>query len=344
MITVVRGRPPCAPREEVRGSLSVLRALLAVVEPALLVACCAACASEATTATGTAHRDAGGTEQRAVKLTLFPFWDVSEDANGFLPAAPLDGVKVCVDRVRRIHPGGGMGKWADFVRTNGPCTTSVAGQNVVLDGVPPSSELVVTAEKDGYRPSVYAVTTGESAELNTMQYAQDADLHEMRLERADSPWTRSPTGDKSLGDLSLYVNVCRGYDCRPFVPASIELLPEGAEGGVPQGSGPFIWNHGKSTPGGNASLTTFVNLPDGEYSVVLRDPRVGCINGGLYWGEVYTGFAAPLNEFRAPVLAGYSTPWIAAACSCKTDLSAPGALGFSDASPTCPSGTDAGAP
>jgi hypothetical protein len=217
-----------------------------------------ACATEDVGTTSGFGSDAsvardGAPEARRIRITLQPLYDWQEDQDGFGEAIPIGDAKVCVARAR---PWGGV--WSDFVPVNGPCTTTMADQPIVLDGAPGVSELVVTAEKEGYWSSVFAVTTDLWDQDMTLRAPPGRGL---RMRRRHAPWVNVPPGitvSPDLGAMNAGAFTCFG-DCRFAGGARMELAD-------PSGDGPFYHINGKLDPNAtstsagtriNAGATTF---------------------------------------------------------------------------------------
>src|SRR5262249_31420442 len=119
----------------------------------------------------------------------------------------------------------------------------------------------------------------------------------------------------------------------PGVTVALHAL---AKDGGTTGQGPFYWYGGSVDGKATATIygaamsqrtragALFVNVPEGEYRVTVDGPTVTCFlsSAGVAGnGENYYGFTSPhLNEARAPVLAGHSTPFILIECLCSSRL------------------------
>jgi hypothetical protein len=125
--------------------------------------------------------DALPEEARTIKLTLWPFWEQYFDANDVLTPVPLGGVEVRVVKKRPYN-----GEWEDFVETDGPFTMTTENQKTILEDVPASSELIITASKEGYRPAARAVTTWHF-DQDVTSWIGARDYYPLWLVRADFP-------------------------------------------------------------------------------------------------------------------------------------------------------------
>lgn len=315
---------------------------LAVLALSAAVAGCASTTRGDGAVTSDPRNDAGlladaSRESRPVRLTLPPVSDWQESEAGYGEPLALDGVHVCVARAR---PSGKMA-WTDFVEVDGPCTTSVAGENIVLDGVPGVSELIVTADRDGYLPSAFAVTTDRWDQDATRQAGPG-----IRMRKLEAPWASLPAGaviSADRGVVDVKATMCRGFTCSFAGGASIGIDPV-------VGSGPFYTVAGRldtaasETRGGASSVlvaggATFANLPEGEYRVTVHVPGASCRVNGWFWGDPIFGFGSSTEDsIGVPVLAGHLTPNIAALCTCGWQSS------FDASSGTCTAGPDASPP
>jgi hypothetical protein len=281
-------------------------------------------------------------ENRLVRLTLQPIYDWQESETGYGDPVSIDGVRVCVARVR---PWGGT--WRDFRETAGPCTTSIANERVVLKGVPGVSELVVTASKEGYVPSAFAVTT-DRWDLDTTVGGFPGPF--LRIRRGDAPWASLPAREVisgAGGGVEVKAMVCRGLTCSFAGRARIAINP-------PVGEGPFYTVDGRLEPaatrtrGGGTSPAPFVaggqgasfaNVPEGEYRLSVDLQGTSCRAWGWFSGDPVWGFSSrTVDVIGVPVLAGHLTPNIWAQCTCDWQSRLDRDAG------TCAAGPDASAP
>jgi hypothetical protein len=194
------------------------------------------------------------------------------------------------------------------------------GENVVLDA-PASSELVVTADKQGYRGASYAVTTGD---LDLDSTGGNPDSGTMVLWReGNTPANIDPAigpPSKDLGDVVVSTiawfftdaGVLGGMRFAGGYRVGLERLST-LEAGTPEG--PFYSYGLKFREGATATisgsavggppttlpLTSFVNVPEGEY-LVTTTPQLCSA-----WTDAIHGYVADSpNATRVPVLAGHS--------------------------------------
>lgn len=281
-------------------------------------------------------------------LTLWPFWDISEDENGFTTPTRLDGVKVCATRARLYG-----GSWSDFRDVTNVCTDTVTttangAEVIILKNVPAMSELIVTAEKDGYHGGVIAVTTGLMDE-DTTDETPGHDGMQFALQRSDSPWTRVDPAVQVLpkmGDLSLNLAICSGLDCSQLAGARVALQAP-TDAGSPPSATPSYWAAGKFDPLADSTIengqpgengTSFVNLIEGDYRLRIIDSLVKCRTAGFFDGNWVHGYASDVNEVRVPVLAGHTTMHAGATCFCDRDLTDPLSVNPQTCAPLAPEG------
>ena len=278
-------------------------------------------------------------EENPITLTLWPFWDVSIGPNGVSKPEPLSGVTVCVVKKRHYAQA-----WEQFVDTRGPCQEDVpAGNKVVLKGVPALSELVLTAEKDGFVPRAIPVTTGQWDEDMT----GDTDIQQMHMFSKESAQTVFPGADFTKGQISVYViSVGVAVPDASTLPTFILFVPGGVSLALepPVGDGPFYFYDGVVRDGATSTLpaafpgsfAVFTNLPGNEYAVRLSENALA--NTAATTAHWAFGFRDErTNVIRAPVLPGHYTAVAFSGTSCKL---------YSDDSQTscATSSSDGGAP
>jgi hypothetical protein len=263
-------------------------------------------------------------EENPIKLTLWPFWDLPVRADGFGAPEPLAGVTVCVAK-KRSHEQ----DWEQFVDTTLPCARDVpAGDPVVLNGVPAMSELVLTAEKDGYLPRALPVKTGQwDEDMRT----GDADISQMHLFTEESAQYAFPGSDLGKGQIVFLVtSIGVAVPDASTVPnftlsflggVSVALEP-------PAGEGPFYFSGGVIVDGASSTFAgdlqrlsgaVFTSLPRNEYLVRLSDNAI--LNPTPVSTHQIYGFPDRLpGVIRAPVLEGYFTEVVTGAfCKAYTD-------------------------
>jgi hypothetical protein len=274
-------------------------------------------------------------EENPIALTLWPFWDVPVDANGFGTPTPLDGVTVCIVRKRHYEEA-----WDRFVPTTGPCSKGVIGEKVTIAGVPAMSELVMTAEKPGYLPRAFALTTGQWDQDGTVG---TFDAKQMMMFQFEAAAHFFPGADFSLGQVML---IAMSQVLLEAGPPSF-VLPGGVSATLEPalGNEPFYFHGGLVAPGATSTApgdflsiqratgVLFTSLPGGEYTVHLSaNAPFGTFTGG---GDSVFGYLdARQGVIRTPVLAGYFTA-VAAIGFCRV---------WADPTTCAPSGADAGAP
>lgn len=286
------------------------------------------CASESSKSSSEPPSD-GAAAERGIRLTLPPLYDELVTENGSGGLIPLGGAQVCVVKAR---PWGGA--WSSFVTTNGPCAPAVAGERIVLQDVPRDSELLVTAEKEGYWPSLFAVTTDQWDQDTTSQMASFS----LRLRRSDAPWPMVPSSvavSQNLGMIQATAVACQFTDCRFAGGARMELGPAPASD-----QGPFYFVDGILDPGatqtriggrinplartweefffdGPATGVSFVNMAEDEYQLTVSVLGLSCRVLGWLSGDPFYGFAPHEGATAGvPVLAGHYTPAILVICQC----------------------------
>ena len=136
-------------------------------------------------------------EENPITVELLPFWEIPVDSGGFGTPVPLAGAKVCVARKRRHSE-----PWDSFVPVDGPCTTTEANEIVVLKGVPAWSELVLTAEKDGFVPLAIPSTTGQ---WDLIFHSNIAAAYHLYLFRRENFSALAPNADLARGQLVVLV-------------------------------------------------------------------------------------------------------------------------------------------
>lgn len=303
----------------------------------LVLALCGCGAGVASDATDTSRADKGSAdaapppEENPIKLTLWPFWDLPVDANGFGTPTPLEGVEVCVAKKRRYAQG-----WDQFVNVNGPCTITKASEKVVLENVPAMSELILTAEKDGYVPRAIPVTTG--------QWDQDAtvslpDVYEMNMFSRTAASALFPGADLTgTGQIIVFATsaMFTGTVVLFFLGGvSVTLEPPTGDAPLYFHGGTFVPDATSTISGDNTALSQYsgaviTNIPQGEYEVDTSSPS-STIGGAQ---SVFGYASADLGVIRAPVLDGFVTE-VASMGGCDV---------WADTTSCAPTSADAGAP
>jgi hypothetical protein len=301
---------------------------------------------------GEAGTGAGGypPEERHISLVIWPFYDVddvlaaTEDA---LPV-PLEGVEVCLKKARPR-----MGTWEDFVETDGPCTTSRGGEPIALEGVPTDSELLVTATKDGYWPSVVAAMTSQwSTDVTRGSVPTAAN----QLLARDSAWP-GPRPTEDDGVVSVVLVSVLPYDAAPLGGAALALAPGPFTGPLYGDGRTFDLDAVRTLPGlptnpwalaglvwenvRPGSWTVFSDIPPGDHVLHVEHPTAGCESWGLFSGDRVYGYSASRNEIRVPVLAGH-TGVVLGICECSGEDRQ--SLDAATCQPRAPALPDAGAP
>jgi hypothetical protein len=218
----------------------------------------------------------------------------------------LDGVTVCLLKKR-----GYKQRWADFVDVKGPCTEPVpAGANVVLRGVPPMAELVLTAKKQGYLPRTIAVTTGQWDTDLTIHTGQLSKLHLLSTESAAFVF---PGADLERGQVIVFMESLEmtwpeggtspNFSWSLLSDVGVSLTPDGGQE-ARYFNGRSLVGAAQTGPGDNQQFADAVltNLREGEY-VVRASPNVE--SGSAI---AASGFRDDLpDEVRVPVLDGFFT-------------------------------------
>jgi hypothetical protein len=316
------------------------RALLRFGAQAIAAGLVAACSSRVAEEK-TRSSDASATsfdappDVRTVTLTFWPFHELPMNDAGFEAVRPLGGVTVCVAK-RRPHGA----SFDAFVDTKGPCITTgnsadAAAGKVVLPGVPGTSELVITAAKEGYTPAAFAVTTdawdmdvtavtgmedagffaltpsGDGSALVPDSVTQVPDLGSLTVSTYDIEASSGYFAAATLGDAVISIDPAKGDG--PFYTLGGKWIPGSSKtvaGGIPTSSSGVFPSIISIISG-----ATFVNLPEGEYVVTVAQPNAFCGNPfGRASNAVY-GYVASSGTLRAPVLAGHSTT-VVAECGC----------------------------
>jgi hypothetical protein len=259
-------------------------------------------------------------EERWVKLTLPPIFDLQETADGGGDPVSIGDVEVCIAKSR---PWAGL--WGDFEKVDLPCVTSVAGANVEFARAPGLAELLVTASKPGYIPGLFAVTTGHFDHDTTRSldpYCTGCRTA-LSLHRSDPPWPGLPDNaipSPDAGLLSSSGFLLYGISTRPITGLAVSLDRPGADGPFYTLGGKYV-PQSAGTPAAHAGETgaTFANIPEGEYEVIFELSGATCKNGGSPLGSTFFGFSSTReNAVRAPVLAGCWTQSINALCQCNS--------------------------
>jgi hypothetical protein len=270
-------------------------------------------------------------EERHIALTLQPFYDTddvlasSEDA---LPT-PIGGVEVCV-KSHRPH----LGDWADFVELDleaRPCETSTDTDDpITLEGVPPDSELLVTATKDGYWPGVVAAVTGQWA-TNATKFFPPTTLN--RLVRRDSSWPgigpemNEGSASIAIGVVALTgavgallggarISLAPGPSSGPFYGDGMTFDPE-ANATIPSALASAGITGPATNPGGSGPVTLFQDVAPGEHVLRFEHALAHCRAWGSYGEHAVFGYPGHvLDELRVPALAGHVSAPVLAHCTC----------------------------
>jgi hypothetical protein len=242
-------------------------------------------------------------EDNPITLTLDRFWEVPPGARVLDDLIPIDGVTVCVLQKRAV----GEGPDAFVPVEDVPCVVTVGDEKPVLDGVPASSQVILTASKAGLVPRAITVTTG--------LWNQDASgLSEaMTLMRPETLLGLDANADLELG--AVVALAVRGLDA---------LLGDVEIGLEPGARTPTYFSEGVVTPdaGATASGTLrsftgvlFTNLDPGEYDVTFQRTDTWC--EAIYFGgySIHGFKDDDPNVVRAVVLPRHVTQ-VAAECDC----------------------------
>jgi hypothetical protein len=175
----------------------------------------------------------------------------------------------------------------------GPCTTSDGNGGWMIAGVPANSFVAITFEKASFVPTLRAIATETDDLLIPRSESELTTFADLAARTARSP-------DATSGSVAFLTNMATTASLRPLngpdvAPPSYDGDPAGAAFGT---SGVF---------GG---------LAGGFYVLTLGNASVPCASsGGLYGYPI--ALYAPANEARliVPVVAGFLTTPIAAACT-----------------------------
>jgi hypothetical protein len=244
----------------------------------------------------------GLTLRWSVVVQTPPFGSGEPDASA--ARAPLAGVSVCVNGMAAI-----------------PCATTDATGIFTLTGLVPSTNIVLTATKTGYRSVAAPVTTGT-----------------MAMDATTTPFAMSSTTDPDppFGGAIDWTNKGQvlffAIGMGAIVPDSGPVGDPGAMVSLSpaSGTGPVFLTDGNTFDASAPSLIdaagAFFNVAAGTYALTLSDPTGDCepiSSPFAAWGYPATG-----HKVTFPVLAGYETT-VGMYCSKTTspasDASAEGA-------------------
>jgi hypothetical protein len=207
-----------------------------------------------------------------------------------LPGIP--GVKVCVYQHDEI-----------------PCVTSEADGKLVLRGLPKTTDLILTTEKDGYVKTLRAIETASTP-----------------MDGIAEPMVTSKT---STARPSVGVPVDDTKGAISFFALSLEsdgglVLPEGVKVTLSPGTadGPFFTRPNNTfdkvataTVGG---VGLFLNVDPGNYELTFDYPSANCRPVSSPFGAF--GFPSPPTSVKFPVLSGYVTDQMGVLCTPKSVL------------------------
>jgi hypothetical protein len=205
---------------------------------------------------------------------------------------PLEGARVCV-----------------YQRPSIPCAMTAADGTFTMSGLPLMTDIVITVEKDGYRPMLRAV---ETASTN-----MDGTANPISMLSATAPDPPVPvTVDwQNKGQLILFAIAPEPDASSTYggdIGATVALTPM-------SGSGPYFL---RDDGGYDLSATSlvgtageYVNLDPGNYELTFTDTIHGCAPISTPFGE--WGYPAPPTSAKFPVVAGYVTGPIGIFCTAK---------------------------
>jgi hypothetical protein len=227
----------------------------------------------------------------------------------------LDGATSCI--VRRRKAFATFQPFEELAPADQICKTTGAGDVVRLEGVPASSDLVISVTKDGFLPASLTFRV-ETLDVAVPPYFGSVRTPLFEPGQTD-PWLEPSTGEGETGTAMLSAtmvvysanegaNEGIGYD--GIVPtwattegAHLTLTLEGATNATPIELDTL------------AERPLFLELPAGSYRVHATHPRARCepVAGGGYtpWGLLADG----PNEHELPVLEGHAAD-LHLACWC----------------------------
>jgi hypothetical protein len=277
---------------------------------------------------GDTRADAGyPPEDRDLSVTLWPIYsvdDVNAATEDALPTS-LAGIEVCAVKARPMG-----GTFSDFRDLAEPaCAVSATDTPIVIQPVPPRSELLVTARKDGYWPTLILAVTGDWPVDVPLSGAPPSTS--FRILSRSSAWPELDTG---LEDGSALVAVrttgSNGFAGAPLGGATVSLSRGETEAIHGDGAtfhpdasvtfpGPefdalatvLAWPNVRPRP-----ETLLTRVPEGDHVVRIDHPTAGCETWGWSYGDTIHGYASNIvNEVRLVALGGHFTV-ITAHCRC----------------------------
>ena len=219
-----------------------------------------------------------------------------DDSNGNLdlPMAPVSGVEVCVREHAEIA-----------------CATSDAEGAWSLSGAPPSSELALTFQKDGYISVLRPVLTGLSDVV-----LQDDENHLLTVQQLEALWA-GVSIDPAKGAIAFFATALgtrlRSGSLDWARDVTLSVSPDVGDGPL------FLDETGTYVPGATATTGGYgglLNLDPGDYTLTFTHASSCASIGDTTGGAVY-GFPAGVGTepiLRVPVLAGYVTAPIGVFC------------------------------
>jgi hypothetical protein len=245
--------------------------------------------------------DAGSTGAGTTDASVDANVDSASDGGAASSNVPVPGATVCV-----------------YQRPSIPCVTTGQDGTFTLNGVPAQTDIVITIQKDGYRPVLRAVETASG-----------------NMDGTGNPTVLTPTTAASP--------VSSAPTAVPPIPATIDWqnkgqvtffaiapLPDAGNkfGGDPgatialtpaSGSGPYFFHDdGTYVPDASSLVGAageYVNLDPGNYVATFTDSNHTCAPISFPFAE--WGYPMPPTSVKFPVLAGYITGPIGIFCTAK---------------------------
>lgn len=250
---------------------------------------------------GDAGSTGAGTTDASVDANVDANVDSASDGGAASSNVPVPGATVCV-----------------YQRPSIPCVTTGQDGTFTLNGVPAQTDIVITIQKDGYRPVLRAVETASG-----------------NMDGTGNPTVLTPTTAASP--------VSSAPTAVPPIPATIDWqnkgqvtffaiapLPDAGNkfGGDPgatialtpaSGSGPYFFHDdGTYVPDASSLVGAageYVNLDPGNYVATFTDSNHTCAPISFPFAE--WGYPMPPTSVKFPVLAGYITGPIGIFCTAK---------------------------